>query len=332
MPITIDTIIKVIDVIKEVIKQINKTETDGILKSIEGEMLSGYSGKKVIGLLQRLTKLFENQDDVCYVEVGVFKGLTLLSVAISCPGISCYGIDNFKYFNPDGQNLEIIKSNKKKLKINNISIIDSDYEDAFENMNTYIGNKKIAVYFIDGPHDYRSQLMCLQLVLPYLHQHAIIIIDDSNYRHVRLANRDFLLTHPEYKLICEAYTNSHPENMPTVENQKARNGWWNGINVIYKDVKNVIEPLFPPTERNRLLFENEHTIHADVLAEYAPQAMKILEALSNYNLKMLLITLWKTLMLLKKEKNKYKDRFLSMNTYSNNLSRFRCNNNLNKEN
>ena len=80
--------------IREIRKQINITENNGILKDITTEWISGYSGKKVIGLLQRSTKLFKGQDDACYLEVGVFQGLTLLSVATACPAIKCYGIDN----------------------------------------------------------------------------------------------------------------------------------------------------------------------------------------------------------------------------------------------
>ena len=95
------------------------------------------------------------------------------------------------FFDPEKKNLSIVEERLTKLQLDNAFIINNDYEDALENLRHTIGDKKIGVYFIDGPHDYRSQLMCLELALPYLHEQAVIIVDDSNYRNVRQANRDF---------------------------------------------------------------------------------------------------------------------------------------------
>jgi hypothetical protein len=33
----------------------------------------------------------------------------------------------------------------------------------------------------------------------------------------------------------EAYTRCHPENMDTPHTAQARNGWWNGVNVLVRD-------------------------------------------------------------------------------------------------
>ena len=93
-------------------------------------------------------------------------------------------------------------------------LIERDYEDALEALGNHIGDTKIGLYFVDGPHDYRSQLMCLLLATPFLSESAVIVVDDCNYPWVRLANRDFLISNPSFKLIFEAYTECHPGNMP----------------------------------------------------------------------------------------------------------------------
>ncbi len=192
--------------IKNITKAIEESENLGLHNDTAKDILDGFSGEKLVGLMQRLPGLFAHDENACYLEVGVFQGLTLLSIAAANPNFKCYGIDNFAFFDPDGQNKGIIEKRIAKLNLSNAFLIEKDYEDALESLSIELGQTKIGVYFIDGPHDYRSQLMCLELALPYLTDHAVIVIDDSNYKHVRQANRDFLKIHPSYKLIFEAYT------------------------------------------------------------------------------------------------------------------------------
>ena len=62
------------------IKQcIQKAEKGEII--FEDPLLSGLSGKKLICLLQQFATQLKNND--CYLEIGVFQGLTLLSVCRS---------------------------------------------------------------------------------------------------------------------------------------------------------------------------------------------------------------------------------------------------------
>lgn len=255
--------------IEQIIGAIQDSEKQGILSRVPNDILTGYSGEKLIGVMQRLVQMC-TEESTCYLEIGVFQGLTLLSNAFACPEISCFGVDNFA-LDPDRQNFDIVKERIKKLNLNNAHVINQDYEFALENLDSFIVDKKIGVYFIDGPHDYRSQLMCLQLALPYLSENAVILVDDCNYVHVRQANRDFLITHPEYKLIFETYTPCHPGNMSASQKAEARKGWWNGVNILVRDINNDLPQMFPPTQSSRKLYENEHLIHGSYLGELAPQ-------------------------------------------------------------
>lgn len=281
------------------------------------KVLTGFSGIKMIRLLQELTTLYVQEDNTVYLEVGVFQGMTLLSSA-SATELPCFGIDNFNFFDPKKQNRGIIEERRKKLQLENAHLINLDYEDALENLPKHIGeDKKVSIYFIDGPHDYRSQLMCLQLIMPYLSENAVIIIDDSNYQHVRQANRDFLATHPAFKLLFEAYTNCHPMNMTAQQKNEATQGFWDGVNVIVKDSENVLPQVFPATERSRALFENDHLIHSSRKSHGAVHALNFLTNLLKLSPKKALVELgrfWKT----------YKDSSLSAqfdhsNTFSESL-------------
>lgn len=306
--------------LQNIISSIKESEKGGLAFEIDSNILSGFSGYKLIGTLQRLASLYEEDKDTCYLEIGVFQGLTLLSVATACPKVTCYGIDNFAYFDPNETNLSIVEQRSEKLGIDNKILINKDYEDALESLNEDILNKKVGLYFVDGPHDYRSQLMCLELALPYLHHNSVIVVDDCNYPHVRQANRDFLVTHSEFKLVFQAYTECHPNNMTDAQKENARKGWWNGVNIIARDPENLLKPLYPPTERSRLLYENEHELHASQLAELAPQSLRLLNYIHNKKiLKSIreIINIYKDL---NKNTSKYRKRFQHLNTFSETLS------------
>ena len=183
----------------KIINSIENADKEGIL--FGSEVLSGYSGEKIIGVLQRFLSLLPDNGDACYLEVGVYQGLTLLSTALANPEIRCYGIDNFAFFDPNGQNYSLVKERIGKLNLNNVEIINKDYELAFNDLKEEIGSRTIGIYFIDGPHDYRSQIMCLQMALPYLSEDSIIIVDDCNYEHVKQANADFLKTNQNFNFL-----------------------------------------------------------------------------------------------------------------------------------
>jgi len=149
--------------------------------------------------------------------------------------------------------------------------------------------------------------MCLELMKPYLADNAIIIVDDSNYRHVRQANRDFLYNNKEYKLIFQSYTKCHPLNLNENDRKEAEKDFWDGVNVIVKDTENKLKEAFPPTYRNRKLYEIEHELHAskhpDTLVYFLPIAN----------------TLGGLVKRIPKKTFSKAGKFTAMNTYSENL-------------
>ncbi len=242
-------------------------------RSFRSDILGGFSGDALIGALQRMSKYQEDRNGGSYLEIGVFQGLTLLSVAAVLKKTSAMGIDNFAYLDPGNKNFNIIEERARALSLKNYRLFNADYEDALENLRSQIGDEKIGTYFVDGPHDYRSQLVCLQLAKPFLADYSIIVVDDSNYRHVRLANRDFLLANPEFKLLYESYTPCHPVNMSAAIESAARKGWWNGVNIIVHDPAGLLERMLPDTLRDRHLFENEHVTQCLKYGFVAPELL-----------------------------------------------------------
>lgn len=293
---------------KKIFTAITEATEHGMLKESNG-VLTGFSGECMIGALQRFVKSTLNEH-TCYLEVGVYQGLTLLSVAQSVQEYDVFGIDNFAYFDKDGKNYGIAMDRMKKLNISNAHIINEDYEDALEQLEHYLQGKKVGVYFIDGPHDYRSQLMCLALIKPYLAENAVIIVDDSNYRHVRQANRDYLMMDRSLKLFYESYTPEHPLNTDAGNRAELQKTWWNGVNIIVTDPDNELKEMYPPTLRSRTLFENGHAIHSSKHPEVIPFLFKLTD---------LMAPIVYRFSKLKHRDHVIKGKYTSMNTYSDQL-------------
>jgi hypothetical protein len=301
--------------IERVIAAITSAERAGRTWSPD-RPLEGLSGSRLIGALQRLAATLPPTQ--CYLEIGVYRGLTLLSVAGANRSVTCFGIDNFAFFDTDGKNKSIVEERMNELGVSNATLLDLDYEDALESLNTRIGDRRIGVYFVDGPHDYRSQLMCLELARPWLSRDAVIVIDDSNYAHVRQANRDFLRAHPEFKLVFEAYTPAHPNNLDGDARHRAVDGWWNGVNVIVADPEDRLVPAYPPTERDRTLFENDHLVHGARGAELAPTLLSAIDHLRRLRLHRFLGGILRIL-----TARVRKTPYSSLNTYSETLPKSR---------
>lgn len=262
----------------KVINCVRETERSGPVSDKGGEVLEGLSGSKTVGALQRLTGLFADDADACYVEIGVFQGLTLLSVAVTFPSFPCFGIDNFSILDPEGKNLGVVQDRTHRLGATNATLINQDFEAALERLDDHLEGRKIGVFFVDGAHDYRSQLIALLLAQPYLHENAVILIDDANYAFVRQSTRDFLITHPAYKMVFEAYSPAHPANMDPETLARFESGWLNGINILVRDPEGLLSDMLPPTEPDRTLYVNEWLVHRHQMAEMAPEALALAQA------------------------------------------------------
>lgn len=264
---------------RQVIACLAEADRDGLLSDKGQDVLGGLSGRATVGALQRLVGLFKDDPAACYLEIGVFQGLSLLSVAIENPGMPCFGIDNFSILDPKGENLGIVGERTRRLGVANATLVNDDFENALERLGEHIGSRRLAVYFIDGAHDYRSQLVGLLLGMRWLHEQAVIIVDDANYPDVRQSTRDFLLAHPEFKMVFEAYSPAHPANLDKETLARFEAGWLNGVNVLVRDPENRLPVMLPPVPQSRELYVNDWLVHRHRLAELAPQALEMAETM-----------------------------------------------------
>lgn len=244
------------------------------------------TGNKTIQCINYFTNKICNKQ-LHYVEIGVFRGNSIINNALnSSRKITMIGIDNFSFFKSAGNNFKYVKNNLKKNKLNNVKILKLDFEKAFD----YLEKKKIkiGVLYIDGPHDYRSQLVCLERYKTLLDINSVIIIDDANYYHVRKATEDFLINNKNFKLIYQKYSTKHIANSTDKEKKLLKNNFLNGINIIVnkknKYFKNKVEQIkFQKNElKLKKIFIDSHEIFRHY---YAYNAKEILDLIYDFKKK-----------------------------------------------
>jgi hypothetical protein len=298
---------------------VREAQEDGPL--VVGRHLSGFSGARLIGALQRLASAQAGSGLGNYAEIGVFQGLTLISTALAIPGARAFGVDNFSQFDRHGMNRAIVLERVAANGLTNVVLIDRDYENAFGQWDGGV----IGTLFVDGPHDYRSTLMQLLLALPFLSESGVIVIDDANYRHVRLAIRDFLVTHPEWGLLFEAYTPCHPNNMTAAQLAAARDGWWNGVTILVHDPQRTLDREAPPTLPDRTLLVQDHEVHA---SRYAVDAPALLTAWSCFRSGQFARAAKAATRLIRSKDRSLLGGHATLNTFSDGLTKGRFNSNL----
>jgi len=260
----------------ETFRAVASAPEDGTVAGTDG--VEGFSGARLLALLRTLAARIVDERDA-YVEIGVYRGLTLSNVASVANG-PCVGIDDFSLFNPSGDNRRRVEQMLAEQGLDNVDLLDSDAEVALEAFGQRFPGRRIGLLFVDGGHDHRSQLIALLLARQHLADGAAIVIDDTNYRHVRQATEDFLRTFPEFVLVAEASTPSHPANRDAAGEAEVRRGWWNGVQLLVHDPDRTITrtPL-PPADQHR--FRLSHDVFRHLLADRAHEALKAIVAFAD---------------------------------------------------
>ncbi|HHT9146716.1 MAG TPA: hypothetical protein ACFYD4_13760, partial [Candidatus Wunengus sp. YC61] len=98
-------------------------------------------------------------------------------------------------------------------------------------------------------------------------------------------------------------------------------------NILVRDSKNQLQAMYPPTKRNRDLFENEHIVHSSNMAMLAPQALELAQVIYERKPMQTLRKIFRLSRVFRK--NDYlKNLFVSRNTYSEDLPDIKTNCNI----
>jgi hypothetical protein len=131
----------------------------------------------------------------------------------------------FSEFDDSHENLERLTDSLSKFNIEEqVFFCNQDFEDFFCELQQIGLDEKIGVYFYDASYNYRSQLLALLLVKPFLADKALIVLSNANSAQVQQAASDFIATNPQCQLVLDLQTRK-------LFDEK----FWNGISIFTWD-------------------------------------------------------------------------------------------------
>ena len=188
------------------------------------KQFKGMTTASVMQLLNFAVECLEPNEIYC--EIGCAQGATLIGALLDNPEKTAYAVDT-------SLNFDLLENNFNKL-IKNLSNFDleeqvilcnQEIEDFFFEFNSSQIEERIGLYFYKGSQDYRSCLMGLFLVKPFLANQSIIVLNQCNWEASYQASLDFRASHPQSRLVLDF----------SKEQTKSSTGW-NGLQVISWDV------------------------------------------------------------------------------------------------
>ena len=152
--------------------------------------------------------------DEVYLEIGAFRGTSIIAASLHNPGQRFVTVDNFSQF---GGAYAECRENLSRYGCDNVELIDAH---AWEVLSNPPFRDRVGVYFYDGRHRFRDQWGALARVEALLADEALVIIDDTSWRQVRAANRLYTKGHPDFEQVA---------SFASPRNEEPR--WWNGVEV-----------------------------------------------------------------------------------------------------
>jgi predicted O-methyltransferase YrrM len=154
-----------------------------------------------------------------YLEVGSFKGLSLIGAMLGNPGRRFYAIENFLEFNPDGTARAELEANLARwVGPGRARVLEGD---CFDLLRSGMGlEEPVGVYFYDGAHGRLPHYLALGVAERWLADRALVVLDDGAGPIVARATDRYVAAHPGYRLLFDLAAD-HEEDPR----------WWNGVRV-----------------------------------------------------------------------------------------------------
>jgi len=155
-----------------------------------------------------------------YLEVGSFKGLSLIGAMLGNEDRRFYAIENFLEFNLDGQatKAELLDNLARWVGPQQAQLLEGDCFDLLRRSSPL--HEPVGVYFYDGAHGRLPHYLALGVAERWLSDRALVVVDDASWPIVRRTTGRYLAAHPGYRLLFD---------LPAEREEDPR--WWNGVRV-----------------------------------------------------------------------------------------------------
>jgi protein O-GlcNAc transferase len=151
-----------------------------------------------------------------YVEVGAFRGSSLIGAMLDNGDVDFVAIDDFSR---SGSSRDDLERNLARFDLDGrVTIVEGD---ALELLRSgALAERRVGVYYYDAGHTYEQHLDGLLLVEPYLADDALLIVDDTDWDFVDAAVRDYRARRPNVTSLVRV-----------VGKDEGQPWWWEGVEV-----------------------------------------------------------------------------------------------------
>ena len=156
-----------------------------------------------------------------YLEVGSWRGSTLVSALFSnqhCPAVA---IDNWSEFQGETARDEFHAVCKKHVPEAWLHVIENDC------FKVSLEGRTFNVFLFDGAHDYESQRRAMTHFYRYLELPCVVVVDDWNWDAVRRGTYDGL-NEVGANVVYEDHVRLTQDDSHT-DNDTATKTYWNGM-------------------------------------------------------------------------------------------------------
>jgi protein O-GlcNAc transferase len=188
------------------------------------ESIPNLAEENVLALLNLAASLLGPGES--YVEVGTYYGASLIGAMRGNEGRDFVAIDVFSFEVPEVKDRKLpaasregLEENLRRFGLEGATILEGDAFEVIEGGS--LGDRRVGVYYFDGPHDYESQVRGLQAIEPWLADEALLVVDDHDWEQVTRATRDYLASQAKAQLLFEI--GGEPKGQPQ---------WWEGVAVL----------------------------------------------------------------------------------------------------
>jgi predicted O-methyltransferase YrrM len=178
------------------------------------ERVPGLARENNLALLNLAASLLGPGES--YVEIGSYRGTSLIAAMLDNQEKEFVGIDNFQMGDATRKQLD---RNLASFDLEGATILEGD---AFTLVpNGALGDKRVGVYYYDAAHSYEAHLQGLVMIEPFLASRALLIVDDSDWEQVQDATRDYLAQQPKARMLV--WIPGKDNGLPA---------WWEGVQVL----------------------------------------------------------------------------------------------------
>jgi predicted O-methyltransferase YrrM len=191
--------------------------------------IEGMASLRKLQLLNLAVSLLPPNGDECYLEVGTYRGKSLIAAMFGNHNRTAIACDNFSEFTTSPtESVSILQNNIAKYKLSeNVRFYNEDFKNLFEKWPTY-NLPPVGVYFYDGAHDDLNQYEAIHAVESILANEALVIIDD--WRHAE-DSRSYAEVATRRAIAESPYTWHIQWELPARHNGDQAM-WWNGVAVL----------------------------------------------------------------------------------------------------